>query len=237
MHSFVITSRNKHKREKYAIRICNEAQIHQADITFFNKDSFIKKDKKKQVLSIGIEDIKEIQKTLFLKPIQSEKKACIIQEAQLLTIEAQNSMLKILEEPPANTLIILTTDSKELLLPTILSRCQLIDISEKISLSDKELEKFQNISERLKFLSAGEGLALAETLAKNKEDAAIWLENMIHIFHKKIIEAVDKKDDEEKIWYAEVIRKFQNTYQIIKSTNINLRMTFENLFFSIIKKS
>ncbi len=237
MHSFVITSRNKHKREKYAVRICIEAQIHQTDITFFNKDSFIKKDKKKQVLSIGIEDIKEIQKTLFLKPIKSEKKACIIQEAQLLTIEAQNSMLKILEEPPANTLIILTTDSKELLLPTILSRCQLIDISEKISLSDIELEKFQNISERLKLLSAGEGLALAETLGKDKEDAAIWLENMIHIFHKKLIEAIDKKDAEEKIWYAEVIRKFQNTYQIIKSTNINLRMTFENLFFSIIKKS
>jgi len=59
-------------------------------------------------------------------PARGKGKFFVILEAELLTNEAQNSLLKILEEPPAGVTIILVCKNRELLLPTILSRCSII---------------------------------------------------------------------------------------------------------------
>lgn len=78
--------------------------------------------------SISIEAIRELQRFLQLKTIgvQPLRRAVIIEHADLLTTEAQNAFLKLLEEPPADTIIILTTDNQHGLLPTIMSRVQTI---------------------------------------------------------------------------------------------------------------
>jgi hypothetical protein len=76
--------------------------------------------------SIGIEDIKPLKTWAAIKPYNSATKIAIIEKAQLLTEEAQNSILKILEEPSDTTTIVLTTNSHFSLLPTIKSRCELI---------------------------------------------------------------------------------------------------------------
>lgn len=76
--------------------------------------------------SIGIEAIRELKAWAALKPFLSKQKIALIKEAQTLTIEAQNAMLKLLEEPPKRTIIILTVNDQKNLLPTIVSRCQLI---------------------------------------------------------------------------------------------------------------
>ena len=76
---------------------------------------------------ILLSSIKDIKKNSFLKLEHVGKKVFIIFDAHLLCIgsgESANSLLKILEEPPDNSLFILTTDFKNKLLPTILSRCQ-----------------------------------------------------------------------------------------------------------------
>ena len=76
---------------------------------------------------ILLSSIKDIKKNSFLKLEDSGKKVFTIFDAHLLSIgsgESANSLLKILEEPPENSLFILTTDFKNKLLPTILSRCQ-----------------------------------------------------------------------------------------------------------------
>ncbi|MDP1743739.1 MAG: hypothetical protein Q8L51_03030 [Candidatus Amesbacteria bacterium] len=75
--------------------------------------------------SIGIDEVRLIQHFLAKKPIQSEKNIVYIKDAHLLTIPAQNALLKILEEPPGNSEIYLVTDQPDQLLPTILSRCQI----------------------------------------------------------------------------------------------------------------
>jgi len=72
---------------------------------------------------ILIEQVHNFQKTALLLPLYN-KKIYIIKEADKLTNEAQNALLKILEEPPSNVIFILTTTNLELLLPTILSRAQ-----------------------------------------------------------------------------------------------------------------
>ncbi|MEO2013584.1 MAG: DNA polymerase III subunit delta' [Fuerstiella sp.] len=63
---------------------------------------------------------------LSMTPQASDRRVAVINDAHRMTTEAANAMLKTLEEPPADALLILVTDSPESLLPTILSRCQLV---------------------------------------------------------------------------------------------------------------
>lgn len=78
--------------------------------------------------TISIEAIRSLQKFLQLKTIgtQPYRRAVLIEHAQGLTTEAQNAYLKLLEEPPADTLLVMTVSSPRALLPTIMSRTQSI---------------------------------------------------------------------------------------------------------------
>jgi len=73
--------------------------------------------------SIGIRDIREgLNNDIVIKPYRSEKKVYIIDDAQKMTRQAQNALLKTLEEPPSYAVIIMTTTSAEAMLQTVLSR-------------------------------------------------------------------------------------------------------------------
>jgi DNA polymerase-3 subunit delta' len=73
--------------------------------------------------SIKIDTVRELIKFSNLKPSYSTKKVIIVDDAEKMTVDAQNSILKTLEEPPENTIIILVTQNINLLLQTIVSRC------------------------------------------------------------------------------------------------------------------
>ncbi len=74
--------------------------------------------------SIGIEVVRELKNFLWQRPIKSKKRTVIICDAEALTHEAQNAILKITEDPPKTALIILTVKNIESLLSTIVSRFQ-----------------------------------------------------------------------------------------------------------------
>ena len=74
--------------------------------------------------SIGVDDIRtQINDTVYIKPYSSSYKIYLVDEAEKMTPQAQNALLKTIEEPPAYAVIILMTTNQELFLPTILSRC------------------------------------------------------------------------------------------------------------------
>lgn len=73
---------------------------------------------------IKIEQIRQLQRELSLRPYEAPFKSCIIEAADRLHQGAGNALLKTLEEPPGNALIILLTSSPDQVLPTIRSRCQ-----------------------------------------------------------------------------------------------------------------
>ncbi|MBT3840026.1 MAG: AAA family ATPase [Candidatus Marinimicrobia bacterium] len=80
---------------------------------------------------ILIQSVRGLRKSLYLKSDPSGRKIVLILDAHLLSAgqgEAANALLKILEEPPKNTTLVLVTDHVELLLPTILSRCQRLSV-------------------------------------------------------------------------------------------------------------
>jgi len=72
--------------------------------------------------SIGIDAVREIRNFLWQKPNASPRRTLIIDDAELLTTEAQNALLKLTEEPPVSSLLILVTSDIESILPTITSR-------------------------------------------------------------------------------------------------------------------
>ena len=74
---------------------------------------------------IGVDDAKEITSKLSLKSFEGGYKVMIIWMAELMNTECSNKLLKLLEEPPAQTIFILVVENENLLLDTILSRCQI----------------------------------------------------------------------------------------------------------------
>ena len=91
--------------------------------------------------TISIDAIRAIQRFMRLKTIGSShsiRRVLVLENAELLTIEAQNAFLKLLEEPPADTVIILTVVNQSMLLPTIRSRVQIVRLNAP---SPADLEK------------------------------------------------------------------------------------------------
>jgi len=76
--------------------------------------------------SLKIDQIRALQHEAALTPYYGERRVFIIEEAERLTTQAANSLLKILEEPPPGTIFILTASSAHVLPPTVVSRCWLV---------------------------------------------------------------------------------------------------------------
>ncbi|MEE8131545.1 MAG: hypothetical protein V3T98_00640 [Candidatus Paceibacterota bacterium] len=118
-----------------------ENKIFDLPSSFLNETFVISPDDKG---SIGIDTVRSLKHFLYQKPVVSERRTAIIKDAENLTTEAQNAILKILEEPPAQSLIIFVADNYENLFPPVLSRLQKIYFSR---VSPAQIEKFL-ISER-----------------------------------------------------------------------------------------
>ncbi len=92
--------------------------------------------------SIGIEEIRKIQSEIIVKPLYSGKKIYLIAEADKMTVQAQNCLLKTLEEPPPYAVLILTTSNYNAILETIRSRTL------KYSFKKNTHEEIQGILEK-----------------------------------------------------------------------------------------
>ncbi|WRS27272.1 ATP-binding protein [Oscillospiraceae bacterium MB08-C2-2] len=90
--------------------------------------------------SFPVEQVREIRTQAFVMPNEARGKVFILEEAQNMTIQAQNALLKILEEPPSGVVFVLTCDNKARLLTTILSRVTVLSLEEDIS-SQEGLEQ------------------------------------------------------------------------------------------------
>lgn len=229
MTSFLIISIDRSQRIEYCAAFCKEKGIDPFDITIIDKIAF--PSDKKTTSSIGIGDIKTLKEQLYLKPLKGSGKAIIIHDAHTLTPEAQNALLKVLEEPPPQTYIILATENKDAILPTILSRCAIIDLHTQRQLTEKERAEYLQLLEVLRAGSIGEKLKIAESVAKKKEDALVWFEHMIIFIREQLLSSLtDKKN---VAFYTQTLLSLQKTYTLLKNTNVNMRFAIETTFLSI----
>ncbi len=105
---------------------------------------------------IRIVQIRELLQTLSLKPYESKTRVAIISDAHAMNPEASNALLKMLEEPPDQTVLILTTEQRFDLLPTVVSRCQQIRFKplSKATLKNLLVEKQDMVPENADILAA-----------------------------------------------------------------------------------
>jgi len=75
---------------------------------------------------LKIDQVRELQRELSLSPVEARKRVAILDDFERATIEAMNALLKTLEEPPSNVVLVVMAPEAELLLPTIVSRCQIV---------------------------------------------------------------------------------------------------------------
>lgn len=96
---------------------------------------------------IAIDRIREMKKKVFELPLEADKKLFVIEDADMMRAEAQNALLKTLEEAPEYCIIVLTTDNRNKLYDTILSRCQVISAytEAKSSLEEEEKEELYDL--------------------------------------------------------------------------------------------
>lgn len=141
--------------------------------------------------SIGIAEVRTLQKKLSLKPYREKNKIVLFYEAQNMTVEAQNSLLKTLEEPDASTLIYLTAPDGFWLLPTITSRCQIICLPNKegIKIEQKEEQEITKLFRILLKSTTGRRLKIIEEegIAKDKTTAVNFLDKLLFIVRKQLL--------------------------------------------------
>lgn len=133
---------------------------------------------------LGIEQARQIKEFLSLKPYQGGKQAVVLITSENLTPEAQNALLKTLEEPPGEALIILGVSSEDQLLPTILSRCHISYLANTTD-QDKQLtEKEIKDIEKLLSSSIEQRFVFVEKLKDRDE----FLLTLTAYFRHKLLE-------------------------------------------------
>lgn len=139
--------------------------------------------------TIKIDQIRKITEKVIEKPIISDRKVYIINDAEKMTKEAQNCLLKTLEEPPEYVTIILISSNENVILNTIKSRCMMLKFK---NISEEDLRKFateilgyEDLTENL-LKSFGGSIARAIKLKENSKKY-ISLENFVKDLSKRDI--------------------------------------------------
>lgn len=135
------------------------------------------------------EQIEDIMKNIRTLPYEEGKKIFLIKDADKITIEAQNAFLKTLEEPPEDTIIILTVENTKSLLPTIVSRSQKLKFSplKNIDIQNYIEEKYNINSEKAHFIAnfSNGNMGKAIDLSNSSEFNALR-EELINIINSSI---------------------------------------------------
>lgn len=208
--------------------------------------------------SIKIEQIRLLQKKIQEKPIVSNKKVYIINDAEVMTSEAQNCLLKTLEEPPEFATIILIGSNENAFLATIKSRCMILRFQ---AIADEELKQYMKMNYGMSnitqnYLSIFQGSIGKAIQLKDKQSEYDKLDNMIDSLNKKdlleivqLAEPLYKAKDEifeileyinilllnyakENYLYTNCINIVENTKKRLKQ-NGNYDMCIDNLVFNM----
>jgi hypothetical protein len=228
MQSFLIIGNNvKHQTELE--QLIKRFSIAPIDIYSVSKAIGLFERKQK---SIGVEDIRNILPSISIGPAGGKKKIIVFEQFETATVEAQNAMLKVLEEPPQHTIIVLLVLNKENILSTILSRCFLIETTAGASqVLDEQKEILFTFFSNIDVMPLHTKLELAEKLAKNKDEAIIWVTNAIQVGREILLESLENSERLNKT--RGLLSELINTHKILSTTNANVRLTLEHLLLSL----
>ena len=201
--------------------------------------------------AIKINQIRNLQSKIIEKPIISNKKVYIIDNADTMTEESQNCLLKTLEEPPEYAMIILTTSNENRILQTIKSRCIIIKFEE---LTGEQIANFLHLNDKELIKLCDGSLENAAKIEENKDiyiklkQMAVNLEtgslidvlsnNILYSLKDNIIEMLDYlnviffEKSKENIKASKAIRIIEKTKEKLISNN-NFDMSIDYMIIHI----
>lgn len=209
MHAYIFTGSTQEKR-----REAIDLRLKQWKVLRFDTV---------QNESTGISDIRQMETRLTLKPYQSPYTVALIYDAEKLSVPAQHALLKTLEEPPGHAKIILETANKDALLPTILSRCEIIDLGVSGEYSKDELFQCFNTLVQLTTSSPGRRLQILEEFTKSKDEALSWIDLALASGREAMLE--------NKL-SPKLLRGLLTARTQILG-NVNPKLSLDNLFLSL----
>lgn len=191
--------------------------------------------------SIGVEDIRaQINNDIGIKPYSDPRKIYIMNEGEKMTPQAQNALLKTLEEPPEYAVILILTDNVEALLPTIISRCVVLNMK---PVSDKLVKKYlmeelgvpdykANICVAFARGNIGKAklLASSEEFEKVKDEAITLVKYINDMEINEIVKAI-KKIMEYKLDvndYLDILTVWYRDVLLFKATKDMNSLVFKN---------
>lgn len=180
---------------------------------------------------ISIDQIRKIKFFLSISPYNSLYKFVTINNAETMSHPATDALLKTLEEPQGNTILILITQTPELLPKTILSRLQEIRFK-SISLN-KVAKDFIN-EEHINILKKplNDIFKYIEKVIKRDDNSEIFaiLDSWMFWFREKLI---SEEEDASKL--LDILKEIQKSKSMISASNVNPRLVLENLILCINK--
>lgn len=234
--------------EKHEVEACGECKSCKQALT--NNQPDIKIITHEKPNTIGVDDVREqIVEDIIIKPYSSEYKIYIIPEAEIMTVQAQNALLKTLEEPPAYAVIILLTSNISALLDTILSRCVVLNMR---PVEDKLVRKYLTMEMQVPDYQAdvcvafargnigkAKALASSEDFTNIKKESVRVLKNIQDMNIDQVMESVrrlteykvniDDILDLMMIWYRDVL--------LFKATNDINDLIFKEEVSDIVKRA
>ena len=189
--------------------------------------------------SFGVDDVREIIDEVNKKPFEGDKKVIIIHQGNKLTIQAQNALLKTIEEPPTEVYIIILCESLELILDTIKSRCEIYKLT---PLTKDELYKYIAIKgydyseeEKASAIAFSEGIPgridryFSDTELQELRDKIVDL--LLHLINSEI-EAILEKE-EQLVSYKQNKEEVINLLSsFIRDILVNKEVYNENLIIN-----
>lgn len=220
-HAYLFVGQDSAGKKMFAEEIC----VLMTGKGFENNPDlkFLRPNMEEDKYRIDIESIRDLKSFMYLKPHSSEYKLAVIEDAEMISIGAANAMLKILEEPPKKSVLILISSKPGILPRTILSRCEAVVFPSVKEVKTEEMDK-----------------ALAELRKIARQGMAERIQYVKQIYEKenypKLVNLWLKSlrfQLAEKSALAPILRHLLHLSQIISQPQYNHRIALEKFFVNL----
>lgn len=216
MHAYLVTGASAAKRQEAAEKLIKKNSIGE----------LIRLPSPEGKHQIKV--IRELNQKLSLRP--PAQRGVLVEDAQLLTQEAANSFLKTLEEPPRDTIIILTAPARELVLETISSRTAHIDLGAPVNeISKGEQEEHEKILRGLLKAGVGERFSVAEEYSRSREEGTDFVIGQTFAARELLFNRLNRPlQSIEVLQVVELLERLEQTRQDLEA-NVNVKLTIYDL--------
>lgn len=220
-HAYLFSGQDSAGKRKFAEEIC----LLLTEKNFNNNPDLklLEPDKENDIYKIHIEKTRDLKSFMSLKPHSSEYKLAVIDDADAMTTEAANAMLKILEEPPKKSVIILISSKPRSLPQTILSRCETVVFPPELEIITDEMNQALAELRKVARQSLADRIKYAKQIYE-KDDYTGLVNLWLRSLHFQL---------SNKPASAPILKRLLRLSHIVSQPQYNHRIALENFFVNL----